>query len=102
MSCFANRATIRSRIARSISGKWAPMTVATSAAGAVASHRCVRYTARVNRLHHVGLALKKAGVVMYDVNGTGPVAWPMETTRWAAPSEMSCSVTGCVCSRKSP
>ena len=78
------------------------MTAATSAAGAAASQRCVRYTARVKRSTTSGSRFMKAGVVMYDVNGTGPVASPMEATRWAAPCEMSCSVTGCVCSMKSP
>ncbi len=39
---------------------------------------------------------------MYDVKGTGPVASPIEATRWAAPSARSCSTTGWGCSRKSP
>jgi hypothetical protein len=39
---------------------------------------------------------------MSELNGTGPVASPIDATRWPVPSAMSWSITGGPCSMKSP
>ena len=39
---------------------------------------------------------------MNELNGTGPVASPIDATRWPVPSATSWSITGGPCSMKSP
>jgi len=65
------------------------ITAAISAAPVDAIQRCARWRPRTKLTRTVRFAVSVSGVAMNELNGTGPVASPIEATRCPVPSAMS-------------